>query len=314
VTEGDILDALNKLLPAQFEALLLRAEVPHEILSSATAPQGIRATELIQWMRQHDLHRARVEAGLKQVQRASQADCRRALALETGHFGAFAQQMLGWFRHGVLMRPHDHAAREPKDALAAWAIGLFVALALHTVDLLTWGGHSLLGNWAIVGMLVLFGLCLLAFAGLMLAILRILGCRANWVDILICSCYAFAGFVPVYYLSVVFSGQFHRAVVLLLTYGDPSQAYLHEAMSQMLESREVPVRLRAIAAYAWQVAALLYYFLVALPRAMAERVPTMGRWRVTVTCALSAYFTGWVGAYFGAHYWGLISRLSRGQP
>ncbi len=64
MTDTDILDALNSLLPAQFETLLLRANVPAGIFSSSVAPQATRATEVIQWMRQSVAQAERVRAAL----------------------------------------------------------------------------------------------------------------------------------------------------------------------------------------------------------------------------------------------------------
>jgi hypothetical protein len=66
-TDADILDTLSRLLPAQFETLLLRAAVPLGIVSPAVAPQGTRATELIVWMRQSQAQRDRLLAALAEV-------------------------------------------------------------------------------------------------------------------------------------------------------------------------------------------------------------------------------------------------------
>lgn len=74
MTEADLLDALNNLLPAQFETVLLRAGVPHGIFSSPAAPQAIRATELIQWMRQSSAQADRVRAALAAVTGAGARD------------------------------------------------------------------------------------------------------------------------------------------------------------------------------------------------------------------------------------------------
>lgn len=60
MTDDDIFDRLCGLLPAQFDAVLLRAEAPADFVSSAVAPQATRAGELIRWMQQAPAHDARV--------------------------------------------------------------------------------------------------------------------------------------------------------------------------------------------------------------------------------------------------------------
>jgi CHAT domain len=67
MTDEKILDALNSLLPAQFETVLLRAHVPYGIVSPPAAPQTIRATELIQWIRQSAAQLERLRAALATV-------------------------------------------------------------------------------------------------------------------------------------------------------------------------------------------------------------------------------------------------------
>jgi len=52
MTDDEILDGLCRLLPPQFEAFLLHAEVPSECIAPSTAAPATRAAEVVRWMRQ----------------------------------------------------------------------------------------------------------------------------------------------------------------------------------------------------------------------------------------------------------------------
>jgi formylglycine-generating enzyme required for sulfatase activity len=104
VTDIEIHEALAALLPAQFETFLLHAEVPAKYIGAANVAPALRATEVVQWMRQSDAHRAQVVAGLRRVQHASQAERpephpweldylrERLVAWEQGRLRALAQR------------------------------------------------------------------------------------------------------------------------------------------------------------------------------------------------------------------------------
>jgi hypothetical protein len=52
VTRDELLAALSKLLPSQFEQVLYRAQIPHEHLSGPTAPPALRAVEVMRYAEQ----------------------------------------------------------------------------------------------------------------------------------------------------------------------------------------------------------------------------------------------------------------------
>src|SRR5215472_3321552 len=56
MNEVQLLDLLKRLLPSEFEEVILRAGVPREHLLSHAAPQAERAIQLIQWAKQSDEH------------------------------------------------------------------------------------------------------------------------------------------------------------------------------------------------------------------------------------------------------------------
>jgi hypothetical protein len=55
MTRDQLLARLSGLLPAQFEAVLFRANIPPEYLSGATAPQAARAIDAIRYLEQRSL-------------------------------------------------------------------------------------------------------------------------------------------------------------------------------------------------------------------------------------------------------------------
>src|SRR3954463_9585571 len=54
MTRDELLPALSKLLPAQFDKVLFRARVPVASLPGEQAPQATRAIQLIYYMEQQD--------------------------------------------------------------------------------------------------------------------------------------------------------------------------------------------------------------------------------------------------------------------
>jgi formylglycine-generating enzyme required for sulfatase activity len=63
LTDTELLDALSNLLPAQFEAVLLRAKVPTQFLPSGVAPPATRAVDVVRWVRQDPTARQPLVAG-----------------------------------------------------------------------------------------------------------------------------------------------------------------------------------------------------------------------------------------------------------
>ncbi len=63
----DLLDTLSSLLPAQFEAVVLRCGVPGAFLSSPAAPLAARAIELLHWAEQAPRNRTALIAALATV-------------------------------------------------------------------------------------------------------------------------------------------------------------------------------------------------------------------------------------------------------
>ena len=55
MNRSEMLDRLNRLLPAQFDDLVCRMSIPSQYLSSPNTPQAIRSTEVIQYVEQQNL-------------------------------------------------------------------------------------------------------------------------------------------------------------------------------------------------------------------------------------------------------------------
>ncbi len=80
-SDTELLDALSALLPAQFEALLLRAKVPAAYLPSGVAPPPTRAPDVGRWVRQDPARRRLlVEDALRKVHGAAAAIAPEPLA------------------------------------------------------------------------------------------------------------------------------------------------------------------------------------------------------------------------------------------
>jgi hypothetical protein len=67
MTDGALLDVLGHLLEPQFEALVLRAQVPRALVSPAVSPLGTRVVELVRWTQQAEAHRLAVLEALEHV-------------------------------------------------------------------------------------------------------------------------------------------------------------------------------------------------------------------------------------------------------
>ncbi len=99
MTDAELHEALAALLPAQFEALLLHADVPAQYLSPASAPLATRAAELARWVGRAAERRARVTDALARVSASA--------------------------------RPPDHGGADARDADDDRSGPLFIAHASH---------------------------------------------------------------------------------------------------------------------------------------------------------------------------------------
>jgi hypothetical protein len=54
ITSQMLVNALSQLLPATFDMMIFRLDIPSDIISSKTAPQRSRALEVIQWVETQD--------------------------------------------------------------------------------------------------------------------------------------------------------------------------------------------------------------------------------------------------------------------
>lgn len=67
MNRNEILDALDQLLPAQFERLVIQLNVPRQMLSPQTVPQAIRAGELVQYFEQPGRKLATLAQAVKHI-------------------------------------------------------------------------------------------------------------------------------------------------------------------------------------------------------------------------------------------------------
>lgn len=97
MTPNDILDALMALLPAQFEVVLLRTGIPVHYLSSASAPQAVRATEVVRYLEQQK-SLDEVSAVLSQILRKDSPVVVRGGSLETASATAATRCFVSYAR------------------------------------------------------------------------------------------------------------------------------------------------------------------------------------------------------------------------
>src|SRR5262245_60864667 len=84
MTDSDLFDALVRLLPGQFQAVLINANVPQQYFSSSNSPMAQRAQELVDWAKQSAGNRAAIVQALGRLSHERPSVSRKALWLKAG--------------------------------------------------------------------------------------------------------------------------------------------------------------------------------------------------------------------------------------